>query len=336
MRSNRGTQIGRTALLALAVVALAASSAFAAPGKGSAAPELSGMDLAGGQERSLSEFKGKWVFVDFWASWCGPCMKELPKVVNLHNELSRNPNFTVLGVSLDEQNTLGDLRKAVQKNKVSYPVIYTGNGWNSLAASWGVSEIPTTFLIDPQGRVVDKDVPISQVKQLIEQGEGAAPREPSNAPPQLTVPADGRVARPVQVTCRERLLPISMSTGMDGGRDLEIVMGLQPSKPKLSKYRMYLRATKRLPDGSAREANWRYDINILLDPTNQRTPYFVEIRDASEPGKTAGFTPPELTAALDLQRNECQFIVPLAPDTLKLNYAVAYYDFDTGRYQAGQ
>jgi thiol-disulfide isomerase/thioredoxin len=313
------------------------AAAHAAVKAGSAAPEIFGRELASGEELSLSDLRGKWVFVDFWASWCGPCMKELPSVVGLHRDLGTGSNFTVLGVSLDSEGTLGDLRKAVKKNGVAYPVIYCNDGCNVVAGEWGVRSIPTTFLIDPQGRIVGEDIPIRQVRSLIEEGGGSGPGPQRNdqrfEPPgkgNNTVPAkQPKLAanyslRPVQVKCREQLLP-SMS-GMPGAHDLQVTMDLRRKAPRVSNYRLFLRATKRTRDGRQVDANWRYDINLMLDSSDKRNPYFVEIKDSSDPTKALGFSAPELTAYVDPSTGVCQFLVPLAPDTLKLNYAMALYE----------
>jgi peroxiredoxin len=331
---TKGRMSGKFAAVVLGLAWLiCASPAWAAIKKGGEAPALTGQDLAG-QAHALDELKGKWVYVDFWASWCGPCMRELPSVVGLHKDMARNPNFAVLGVSLDSKGTLGDLQKAVKKNGVGYPVIYSNDGCSDIARQWGVNAIPATFLIDPQGRIVGEDIPVHQVKSLIEQhGTSApAPKQGSDSQPRITVPArpqdvtggtSSGAPRQEVVKCTDRLLPLSMSSGVEGGRDLEITMDLPPNNPRLSKYRLYLRSNRKDSKGVERTANWRYDISVFLDPRNTRAPYYIEIKDITDPAKSAGLAAPELTAMIDPYGSVCQFVVPLAPGTTKLNYAMA-------------
>ncbi len=116
---------------------------------GKQAPQLSLPD-ANGKEVKLSSFKGKYVLVDFWASWCLPCRKENPNVVEAYNKY-KDKNFTILGVSLDKEK--GDWMNAIQKDNLSWTQVSDLREWNSLAVStFNFDGIPFNVLVDPDGK----------------------------------------------------------------------------------------------------------------------------------------------------------------------------------------
>jgi thiol-disulfide isomerase/thioredoxin len=141
----------------------------ATPNPGDRAGSIAGWDMVGQRSSSLSEHLGKWVFLDFWASWCGPCMHELPNLLEATSDLRKSGRLVLYTVTLDDERSTPALRKVLTNFAVDYPVIYDGLGWNALAAkSWGVNSIPATFLIDPQGNVVATNLRGSALRPALE------------------------------------------------------------------------------------------------------------------------------------------------------------------------
>jgi peroxiredoxin len=111
-----------------------------------------------GKAISLSSFKGKYVLVDFWASWCAPCRAENPNVIKAYNKY-KDRNFTVLGVSLDGQSTRDAWLKAIDKDGLVWTQVSDLKGFkNEVAMLYDVKAIPQNFLIDPNGVVVAKNL----------------------------------------------------------------------------------------------------------------------------------------------------------------------------------
>ncbi len=133
------------------VMAQANQKQIAQPQQGKAAPEIT-MQTPEGTSFSLSSLKGKYVLVDFWASWCGPCRGENPNIVKAYNTY-KDKNFTVLGVSLDKDKQAWI--NAIQKDGLNWPQISDLKQWNSEAVSlYGFDGIPYNVLVDPQGNII--------------------------------------------------------------------------------------------------------------------------------------------------------------------------------------
>ena len=111
-----------------------------------------------GRAVSLSDFKGKYVLIDFWASWCGPCRAENPNLVKAFNKY-KDKNFTVLGVSLDQPGKHQAWMDAIHKDGLDWTQVSDLKFWdNAVAKQYGIRAIPQNFLIDPSGKIVAKNI----------------------------------------------------------------------------------------------------------------------------------------------------------------------------------
>jgi thiol-disulfide isomerase/thioredoxin len=124
---------------------------------GSKAIEIKAND-PNGEAVSLTSLKGKYVLVDFWASWCAPCRAENPNVVKLYQQY-KDKGFTVFGVSLDGSATKAAWVKAIDHDGLAWTQVSDLKGWGSGAAKdYGVQSIPQNFLLDPNGVVIAKNL----------------------------------------------------------------------------------------------------------------------------------------------------------------------------------
>ncbi len=145
------------------------------------APELRFLTFPAGQPLALSDLRGKVVLVDFWATWCGPCMSELPFLLDLYAAHSAR-GFEIVGVSLDTSER--DLRAVLAGRDIRWPVAFEGKSWdNSLAQLYRVYQIPTSYLLDRSGIIRYRDLHgedlVRGVEELLSAPRGEEPRLPS-------------------------------------------------------------------------------------------------------------------------------------------------------------
>jgi peroxiredoxin len=135
---------------------------------GAIAPDFSQADVNGAPVK-LSSFRGKYVLIDFWASWCGPCREENPNVVKVYNKY-KEKNFTILGVSLDKSEGRDNWIAAIKSDGLRWTQVSDLKFWgNEVAALYKVSAIPSNFLIDPNGRIVAKDLRGADLENKLKQ-----------------------------------------------------------------------------------------------------------------------------------------------------------------------
>lgn len=121
-----------------------------------------------GEKVSLADYKGKVVLIDFWATWCGPCRKGIPDLVELKNTYGEK-GFEIIGISVDESNTIANVKPFAKDFKINYPVVYTDQ--QTPGKYGGIQYIPTSFVVDKNGYIVSKHVGFVEKSQLVKEIE---------------------------------------------------------------------------------------------------------------------------------------------------------------------
>jgi len=145
----------RSSIAVLAVLAVVGLLVFGLVSKGSSgvevgdpAPSSPLPRLEGGDDGSLADYRGKWVLVNFWASWCVPCKDEAPALEKFQRQHG-GPRFTVVGI--DSRDLSGDGSEFVRRYGLSYPQLRDGDG--GAAHDFGTTGVPENYLVDPTGKV---------------------------------------------------------------------------------------------------------------------------------------------------------------------------------------
>ena len=127
----------------------------------------------GGESLKLEDFRGKFVLLDFWATWCGPCVAETPHLKAVHEAFRKDDRFAMIGLSLDAEKEAP--RQYVEKNSLGWHQAFLGDFSESkLATEYGVQSIPSIWLIGPDGKVIAKDLRGEAIKDTIASALGAA------------------------------------------------------------------------------------------------------------------------------------------------------------------
>jgi thiol-disulfide isomerase/thioredoxin len=139
---------------------------------GSPAPDIV-LQILNGKKTQLSEYHGKALLLEFWTTYCPPCISILPELKNLYGQWDRT-EFEIIGVSLDEAGESGQpdslLRSFASKFQIPWPIAITGNGLDSdIARAYNVTSFPLSILLDPFGRIISIDVPNAGIGRTAKQ-----------------------------------------------------------------------------------------------------------------------------------------------------------------------
>ena len=142
--------------------------------EGNPSPVFEGYENYNGGTTALSDFKGKFVYIDVWATWCSPCKQEIPFLKEIEAKY-HDRDIEFVSISIDDESSSGSMKKAkkawktmVDDKKLTGCQLIAPNGWKTdFIADYKINGIPRFILIDPKGKIVDADAPRPSSKKLI-------------------------------------------------------------------------------------------------------------------------------------------------------------------------
>ncbi len=139
-------------------------------------PDFSAKDLQGAP-LSVARFQGKVVLVDFWATWCTPCLVELPAIKKLYDRYHAS-GFEIIGIALDATADKAKLLALLAEQKITWPQYFDGLKWDSpLARKYGVRSIPSNILVDRDGKIIGRQYQGPALAEAVAQAMAASPRK---------------------------------------------------------------------------------------------------------------------------------------------------------------
>jgi peroxiredoxin len=139
-----------------------------APEVGDAAPDFSVKAVDGKKDLKLSAFKGKYLLLDFWATWCGPCREELPNIKKAWADYGKDSQLAIISLSLDK--TPQDAAAYGKENGMDWSMGFLPGAWDSpVVSAYGVDGIPSIWLIGPNGKVIAKELRGDDIEAAVKQ-----------------------------------------------------------------------------------------------------------------------------------------------------------------------
>ncbi len=140
--------------------------------RGETAPNITATTL-NGENFTLSNFKGKFVLIDFWGSWCGPCRRENPKLVTLYKKFKNNKDVDLEMVSIGVETNEDRWKRAIKRDGLIWPYHILDKAESlrffdsPIAKEYGVKEVPSKFLLNPSGEIIGVNLPIAEMEEIL-------------------------------------------------------------------------------------------------------------------------------------------------------------------------